>query len=161
MNFASASSQYATLATGVVSTANDFTISVWVKMNSFATWARVFDFGTGTTNYMFLTAQGPAGAGKPRFAIRTPSVTEQDLDSSVHDFRLNSHAFTATQIAASASPSPRVPTGLSANPSDSLITLNWAVSETATTYNVKRATVSGGPYITVGTGLATPSFVDT
>lgn len=225
LNFSSASSQSATLGTGVLTGVNDFTISVWVKMTSFATWARIFDFGTGTTNYMFLSAQGPAGAGKPRFAIRTPSVSEQDIDSSValptgtwtqivvtlsgttgkmyingtlvgtnssmsltpaslgsttlnyfgrsqfsadpylngsiDDFRLNGHALTAAQVAASANPQPAIPTNLSANPSDGQITLSWAVSETATTYNVKRATTSGGPYTTVGSGLTSPYFVDT
>ncbi len=224
LGLTSASTQYGTLGAGVVSTVNDFTISVWVNMTTFASWARAYDFGTGTTNYMFLAPQGTA-AGKPRFSIRTPSVAEQVIDSSVaiptgswtqitvtlssgvgkmyingalvgtnsamtltpaslgsttqnyfghsqfgadpylngsiDDFRINSHAFTATQVAANASPSPATPTGLSANPSDGLMTLNWAVSETATTYKVKRATVKGGPYTTVSTGLTTPTFVDT
>ena len=224
INFASASSQYATLATGVVSGLNDCTISVWVKMTSLATWARIYDLGTGTTNNMFLTAQGPA-AGKPRFGIQTPSVAEQDIDSSIaiptgtwtqivvtlsggtgrmyisgtlagtnsamtltgsslgnttlnylghsqfstdpylngsiDDLRLYGHAFTATDVTASANPSPTAPTGPAAIPSDSRVSLNWAVDETASTYNVKRATVSGGPYTTVASGLTTPAFVDT
>jgi hypothetical protein len=86
VNFASASSQYATLPSGVVGTLNDFTITAWVKPTSFATWARVFDFGSGTSNYMFLSTQytgtAPNGA-KPRFAIRTASVNEQGLNSSI------------------------------------------------------------------------------
>jgi len=48
---------YATLPTGIVSTLNDFTISTWVKMDGLANWMRVFDFGTGGTQYMFLTVQ--------------------------------------------------------------------------------------------------------
>ncbi len=48
---------YATLPTGIVSTLNDFTISTWVKMDGLGSWMRVFDFGTGGTQYMFLTVQ--------------------------------------------------------------------------------------------------------
>ena len=77
-----ASSQYATLPSGIVAGLNDFTISSWLKVNAFATWQRVFDFGSGTNNYMFLTTQytGVAGnAAKLRFGIRTPSVNEQNV----------------------------------------------------------------------------------
>jgi fibronectin type 3 domain-containing protein len=80
---ATASAQYATLPSGIVSGLTDFTIATWVKVNAFATWQRIFDFGTGTNNYMFLSAQGSAGAGRPRFAIRTPSVGDQIIDSSI------------------------------------------------------------------------------
>jgi len=86
LTFASASSQYATLPAGVVFGVNDFTVSAWVKMTSFATWARIFDFGTGTNNYMFLTPQYTGtspNAAKLRFAIRTPSVGEQVINSTV------------------------------------------------------------------------------
>ena len=64
----------------------DFTITAWVKVNAFATWARVFDFGTGTTNYMFLAPQydaAAANAARPRFAIRIAAGTEQTLSSSI------------------------------------------------------------------------------
>ncbi len=76
----SGDSQYVTLPAGVVSNLNDFTISTWVKPTSISSWSRIFDFGTGTNNYMFLT---PRGAGRPRFAIRTPGVREQIVDSSI------------------------------------------------------------------------------
>jgi hypothetical protein len=51
-------------------------------------WASIFDFGTGTDNYMFLTTQSGTGgsANKLRFAIRTPGVPENaanQLNSSV------------------------------------------------------------------------------
>ncbi|MBT2564123.1 putative Ig domain-containing protein [Pedobacter sp. ISL-68] len=59
---------YATLPTSVVSTLNDFTIATWVKMDGTSNWARIFDFGTGTTNYMFLTPK--SSAGNPRYAIK-------------------------------------------------------------------------------------------
>lgn len=79
LTFASASSQHATLPSGVVSTLADFTISTWVNLSTQATWTRVFDFGTGTTNYMFLATRSSA-SNLPRFAIRTASVAEQVVD---------------------------------------------------------------------------------
>ncbi|HLP78566.1 MAG TPA: LamG-like jellyroll fold domain-containing protein, partial [Candidatus Paceibacterota bacterium] len=88
LTFASSSSQHATLPTGVLDGMTNCTIMGWVKLNTVATWQRIFDFGTGTTNYMFLTTQFGTGgsANKLRFAIRTPGVPENAanrLDSSV------------------------------------------------------------------------------
>lgn len=62
---------YSTLPASIVSTTTNFTISAWIKQDVASTWGRVFDFGTGTTNYMFLTAKGSTGF--PRFAITTGS----------------------------------------------------------------------------------------
>ena len=45
--------------------------------------------------------------------------------------------------------SPVTPTGLTAISGSSGITLAWAASASATSYNVKRGTVSGGPYTTI------------
>ncbi len=64
------SNAYASLPSGIVSGLNDFTIATWVKVNSNSDWARIFDFGTGTTNYMFLTADAGGTPGL-RFAITT------------------------------------------------------------------------------------------
>jgi hypothetical protein len=80
LNLPATAAQHARLPSGVTSGLTDFTVSTWVKINAFATWQRIFDFGTGTDNYMFLTAQGPAGAGRLRFGIRTPSIAEQGVN---------------------------------------------------------------------------------
>lgn len=68
LRFDGTANGYATLPTSVVSTLNDFTIATWVKMDGTSNWARIFDFGTGTTNYMFLTPK--SSAGNPRYAIK-------------------------------------------------------------------------------------------
>jgi autotransporter-associated beta strand protein len=60
---------YATLPTGIVSTLNDFTISAWVKMDALANWMRIFDFGTGTSKYLFLSVQTGV-AGSIRYGIK-------------------------------------------------------------------------------------------
>ena len=70
--------QQATLPRGVVAGLRDFTIAFWTRVDTQATWARVFDFGTGTDNAMFFTSR--ADTGLPRFAIRTPDIEEQQID---------------------------------------------------------------------------------
>ncbi len=73
LNLASASQQHVTLPAGVVSTLSNFTIAVWVRLNSTANWARIFDFGNNTTSYMFLTPQN-GSTSRLRFAITTNSA---------------------------------------------------------------------------------------
>ena len=223
VSFPATASQYATLPTGIASGLTDFTISTWVKVNAFATWQRIFDFGTGTTNYMFLTTQGTAGAGRPRFAIRTPSVNEQGIDSSIalvagawthvavtrtgntarlyingvlagtntgttlspsilgattqnylaksqwndpylngalDDFRIYSRALSASELAALAAPAPEATDSLVARPENGGARLTWTPANAAVSYTVRRATVSGGPYTTVATGVATSAYTD-
>jgi hypothetical protein len=55
---------------------------------------------------------------------------------------------------------PPTPTGLTAAPGNNLVLLSWSASAGVTNYNVKRATVSGGPYTTI-TNVAATSFGDT
>ena len=61
------------------------TIAVWVNIptnTTSQTWARVFDFGTGTTVYMYLTVRAQDGANAPvRFSITKSGYSnEQHLD---------------------------------------------------------------------------------
>ncbi len=95
VNLAKASSQYVSLPAGVVANISDFSISAWVYQTSVATWARVFDFGSGdgfyggvdvwgnthwnAERYMYLTTQ--SGSGKVRFGIsRSTGGGEEDVD---------------------------------------------------------------------------------
>jgi Alpha-L-arabinofuranosidase B, catalytic/Alpha-L-arabinofuranosidase B (ABFB) domain/Concanavalin A-like lectin/glucanases superfamily/Lamin Tail Domain len=74
----SGSGEYVQLPTGIVSGLHDFTISTWVNPSQNSAWSRLFDFGTGTNNYMFLTMS--AGGGPLRFAITTNgNGSEQQL----------------------------------------------------------------------------------
>ena len=66
------SNQYVTLPTSVVNGLTNFTISAWLNLTANPSWARIFDIGTGTSNYMFLCAN-PGGANALRFAINTGS----------------------------------------------------------------------------------------
>ena len=73
--------EYVSLPTGIVSgVKGDFTVSAWVNPSQNTTWTRLFDFGTGTKDYMFLTANDGTGV---RFAITTNSAGgEQQIKSS-------------------------------------------------------------------------------
>jgi arabinoxylan arabinofuranohydrolase len=64
------SNDYISLPAGVVDGLTSFTISAWVNIDTISTWSRVFDFGSGTTIYMFLTPQC-GGSNTVRFAITT------------------------------------------------------------------------------------------
>src|SRR5882724_9211822 len=55
---------------------------------------------------------------------------------------------------------PASPSGLTATAGDAQVSLTWTATSGATTYNVKRGTVSGGPYTTVSSPSAT-TFTDT
>ena len=58
------SSGYINLPTGIVSQVSDFTISAFIYLNSAQTWARVFDFGSGTSNYMYFTPRSANGVAQ-------------------------------------------------------------------------------------------------
>lgn len=58
---------------------------------------------------------------------------------------------------------PAAPTGLTATTprQPKRINLSWTASSGATSYTVKRATINGGPYTTIATGVATTSYLNT
>ncbi|MFD8627388.1 beta-L-arabinofuranosidase domain-containing protein [Streptomyces hygroscopicus] len=59
---------HVTLADDVLAGAGAYTLATWVRLDGTpATWARIFDIGTGVTANMFLTPV--ADSGKLRFAI--------------------------------------------------------------------------------------------
>jgi hypothetical protein len=58
-------------------------------------------------------------------------------------------------------PPPPAPTGLQATAGDAQVSLTWGASSGASSYKVKRATVSGGPYVIVASNLVATSFNDT
>lgn len=107
-------------------------------------------------------------------APNSPSFTDTGLTNSTKYFYVvsavnasgesaNSSEVSATPAASVSSPPsqpPATPTGLTAIAGSQQVQLSWAVSNTATSYNVKSSTTSGGPY----TKIASPtsaSFTNT
>ncbi|MBW5449425.1 glycoside hydrolase [Cohnella sp. CFH 77786] len=56
---------------------------------------------------------------------------------------------------------PAAPTGLNATAGNAQVALSWTASSGAASYNVKRATTSGGPYTTVATGVTSTGYTNT
>ncbi|RKP48994.1 hypothetical protein D7Z26_21315 [Cohnella endophytica] len=89
----------------------------------------------GTTYYYVVSATNSAGtSGNSAQASATPSA--------------------GTQI-------PAAPTGLTATAGNAQVALGWTASSGATSYTVKRATTSGGPYTNVATGVTATSYTNT
>lgn len=70
---------YLQLPNNVIS-GDDLTIATWVRWDGGDAWQRIFDFGNGTDEYMFLTPKG--GGDTMRFGITTDSNGgEQGLET--------------------------------------------------------------------------------
>ena len=59
---------YAVMPNGIVSGLGDFSIAAWVDLTASPVWGRIFDIGSGTGQYMFLTAN--CGSNLMRYAIK-------------------------------------------------------------------------------------------
>ena len=58
---------YVAQPAGVVSADSAITITAWVYLDTVSNWVRIFDFGSGTSNYMFLSPQNGANSENPLF----------------------------------------------------------------------------------------------
>jgi len=56
--------------------------------------------------------------------------------------------------------SPPAPTHLAGLPGNSVVSLAWDALGRATSYNIKRSLVAGGPYTTVASNVTTASYLD-
>ncbi|HZN75238.1 MAG TPA: beta-L-arabinofuranosidase domain-containing protein [Micromonosporaceae bacterium] len=63
----SGTSQYVSLPAGVLAGATAFSVATWVRLDAITNWARLWDFGTGTTANMFFVPRSSSGTA--RFAI--------------------------------------------------------------------------------------------
>jgi hypothetical protein len=72
---------YVKLPSGVLSGLKGVTFVSWVNLDAAKDWSRIFDFGTGTSAYMFLTPKTNSGnGGTMRFGIKaSSSSTEQTI----------------------------------------------------------------------------------
>lgn len=73
-----------------------------------------------------------------------------------------SPAFRTNDVTLPAPPTapPSIPTGLAAAPGQSKVVLNWNVATDAATYNVKRATKTGGPYSLLALNVRNINYTD-
>ncbi|MBO9599303.1 MAG: fibronectin type III domain-containing protein, partial [Cohnella sp.] len=126
---------------------------------------------TGATSY---TVKRAATAGGPYTNVATAVTTTSYTDTGVTNGTTyyyvvsasNSAGSSANSAQVSATPTattqvPAAPTGLTATAGNAQAALSWTASTGATSYTVKRATTTGGPYTNVATGVTTTSYTDT
>ena len=122
----------------------------------------------GATSYNVKRATVSGGPYTTVACATTTSYTDTGLIggttyyyvvSAAYNAGLNAGGESADSIEASATPQglarPSAPAVLSATPGNGQVALSWSASSGATSYNVKRATVSGGPYTTIATPSST------
>ncbi len=117
---------------------------------------------SGATSYHVKRSTTTGGPYTQMAAPTTTSDVDTGLANGTTYFyvvsALNSAGESGNSAEASATPVlpvPATPTGLTATAGDTQVTLSWNASSAATSYHVKRATVSGGPYTTVASPSGT------
>ena len=69
------SSGYVSLPAGLLNNLSDFTISAWVKLNSRSAYARLFDFGYGTSRWLMFTPLAASGYAQFEICVYGTVVT--------------------------------------------------------------------------------------
>jgi hypothetical protein len=138
----SGNGEYVNLPSGIVSGLHDFTISAWVNPSANTAWSRVFDFGTGTNDYMFLTLS--AGGGPLRFAITTSGNGAEQQLNGLGNLPLNTWSHLAVTLSGT--------TGtlyVNGQPvaTNTDMTLNPAALGTTTQNWIGRSQFSGDPFL--------------
>ena len=110
-------------------------------------FAAIASLGANVTSY---SSTGLAASTAYSFRVRASNSAGNSAYS---------NTATATTQAVSTQP-PATPTGLTATAGNAQVALSWSAAANATSYNLKRSTVSGGSYTTVGTS-STTSFTNT
>jgi fibronectin type 3 domain-containing protein len=140
--------------TGVVATAGNQQVGL--------TW----NASVGATSYHVKRS---TTAGGPYTQIAAPTTTSY-TDTSVTNGTTYYYVISAlnaigespnsSEVNAKPVGPPPVPTGLTATPGDKQVALSWNASAGATSYHVKRGTVSGGPYSQIAAPTTT-TYTDT
>ena len=148
---------------------SDTTLSSSVAIND-GNWHHVAGTRNNTSGAMNVYVDGVLrGSGTGPTGVRTaPPVLRLGslqtginfLNGTLDDVRLYNQVLTAGDIAALVA-LPAAPTGLTALAGDGAVALNWNFSTGATGYNVKRSTISGGPYSGVATNIPDLNFTAT
>ena len=92
-------------------------------------------------------------------ALRTDLLSTLDVLGSLAGLVSSSGRLNADR-ALRACALPAAPAGVTATRGDARVTLTWNAVSGAASYRVKRATVSGGPYTTIASGISTTSYLD-
>jgi len=152
---------------GITSTPLALTTGKWVLVT-------VTQAGATTTLYINGAVAGsttaitfrPSGLGNTSLNYFGKSqFADPMLKGTLDDVRIYSRALSAAEVASIVNGSaPAAPTTLTASSAPGAvgpISLNWTASPAATTYNVKRSTVAGGPYTALASNVLGVTYTDT
>ncbi len=114
-----------------------------------------------TTNSSMTLNPSSLGNTTLNYIGKSQWASDPNLTGSVDDFRVYTHALKSSEVLALAL-TPSIPGGLTAVPvpGNTQVALSWNAVSGATSYNLKRAPVSGGSYTTV-TNITGTSFTNT
>jgi len=124
---------------------------------------------SGATSY-HVKRSTTSGAETQIAAPTSTSYTDTGLTNGTQYFyvvsAVNSGGESANSNEAAATPSapatpPPMPTGLQATAGNAQVSLSWNASAGATSYNLKRSTVNGGPYSTAVASPTATNYTDT
>ena len=73
--------QYAEFPNNFLAGVNSYSVTCWVKVLEVRYWARIFDFGSDTGNYLILSSSREM-TGKPEYAAAIDYVDQQHTESS-------------------------------------------------------------------------------
>jgi hypothetical protein len=76
------------------------------------------------------------------------------------NYALDTSTVGQVNLIVSANSPPPAPLNLTATVTNGIVNLSWSSAATATSYNVKRSTVGGGPYTTIAPGVAITNYSD-
>lgn len=125
----------------------------------------------GATSYDVQRSGTSGGPYLKVASVETTSYTDSTVSNGSTYYyvvaAVNSRGVSPISIQASASPQsaappvtiPSAPTGLSATAGNAQVALTWSASTGALSYDVKRSSTSGGPYMQIATAMS-PSYTD-
>lgn len=128
-------------------------------------WVKIERMGNIITGYVSPDGANWAATDVGRIDAPVPDTIYVGLVvCSAANGTLNTSIFSNVQITGGDGRGPVVtpaaPAAVLASPGDGSVPLRWQSSFGATSYTVKRATSSGGPYSTVASGITTSSYTD-
>jgi hypothetical protein len=129
-------------------------------------WVKLERLGNIITGYVSPDGTNWAATDVGRIGAPVPSTIYVGLVvCSTANGTLNTSTFSTVQITGGNGGAPVVtpaaPATLLAAPGNNIVPLRWQPSFGATSYTIRRATNSGGPYTTVASGITASSFTDT
>jgi hypothetical protein len=134
--------EYIAMPNGVVSgLSGDYTVSAWVDPSVNSTWSRLFDFGTGTTDYMFLTISDGTNV---RFAITTSGPGGEQQINGTGLLPLNTWSLVTVTVSGTTGTLYVNGTPVGTNPD---ITITPASLGTTTQDWIGRSEYAGDPYL--------------